>query len=196
MMSPTAGLCTSKKSVVRAATQRPPMKLSSVRMPERSATAMMGSSESAHYMARLLRKEDRLRFARPAFFPRRPCQLPRAVAQALQRLLVGGERFEQVEQDVSELRAVGKQQPVVAVAHAFGETGAVVERAHRHAGAEEVGDLHRDVEARRRAMEAQPEIRAAHHARIVFRFEEARAQLDAPRGQPRETTLELGPAGA
>ena len=82
------------------------------------------------------------------------------------------------------------------MAHALGEARAVVERADRHAGAEQVRHLHRNVEPRRGSMQAQPEVRAADDARIVLGLEPARAQLDAPRGQTGEAPLELGAARA
>ena len=49
---------------------------------------------------------------------------------------------------VGELHGRGEQQTVVAVPHPLAEADPVVERAHRHAGAKQVGHLHRDVEAR------------------------------------------------
>ena len=45
-------------------------------------------------------------------------------------------------------------------------------------------------------MEAQPEIRAADDARVVFGLEPSRAQLHAPRRQPGEPALELDAPGA
>src|SRR6516165_5712443 len=45
-------------------------------------------------------------------------------------------------------------------------------------------------------MQAQPQIGASHHARVVLRFEPPCAQLDTPRRQPRESPFELGPPGA
>ena len=41
-------------------------------------------------------------------------------------------------------------------------------------------------------MQAQPEVRAADDARVIFGLEPARAQLDAPRRQAGEAPLELG----
>ena len=122
---------------------------------------------------------------------RAPC--PQPLERASDR---AGIALEQIEQDVRELLGRREQQAVVAVPHALGEAGAVVERQHRHAGAEQIGDLHRNVEARRRSVQAQPEVGAADHARIVFRLEPARAQLNAPRRQAGEPPFELGAAFA
>src|SRR5581483_8336894 len=52
--------------------------------------------------------------------------------------------------------------------------------------------LHRDVEPGGRAMQAEAEVGAADHPRIVFRLEPSRAQLNPPRRQPRKPPFELG----
>src|SRR5262245_14360237 len=80
--------------------------------------------------------------------------------------------------------------------HTLGQTGAVVERADRYAGAKEVRHLHRNVESRRGPMEAQSQIRAADDARIVLGLEPSCTQLDASRGQTGKAPLEFGAARA
>ena len=52
-----------------------------------------------------------------------------------------------IEEHLGELSRVGVEQAVVAVADAFRKTHAVVQRAHRNAGAKQIGDLHRNVHA-------------------------------------------------
>src|SRR5581483_3809396 len=136
--------------------------------------------------------EYRSRVLDPRLFPRRARRTARAGPQTVERGLIRRKRFEQIEQDVGELARVREQESVVAVADALGEARAVVERADRHAGAEQIRDLHRDVETGGRPVQAQPEVRAADDARVVFRLDPARAQLDAACRQAREATLELG----
>ena len=80
--------------------------------------------------------------------------------------------------------------------HALRERRAVVERTHRHARAEQVGHLHRDIQTRRRTMEAEAQIGAADHSRIVFRLEPACAQVNTPRRQTGKPPFELDAPGA
>src|SRR5437588_750532 len=120
------------------------------------------------------RQQNGLCLARPPFFPRRPRRLARAAAQAIELFLFGRKRLEQIEENVGELDSRREQEPIVAVAHALGETRAVVEGAHGHSRPEQVGDLHRNIQARRRPVQAQAEIRSADHARIIFRLEPSR----------------------
>ena len=55
---------------------------------------------------------------------------------------------QRVLQDVRELLCRREEQAVVAVSHALGEAGAVVEGEYGNAGAKEIRDLHRNIEAR------------------------------------------------
>ena len=107
-----------------------------------------------------------------------------------------GKRLEEIEQHVRQLLPVREQAAVDAVAHALGQAGAVVQREHRHAGAEQVGDLHRDVDPRRGAMKAEAEVGAADDPRVVLGLEPARAKLDPARRQAGEPAFELGAPGA
>src|SRR4051812_26291726 len=89
-------------------------------------------------------QEDGTGFASPPFFPRRASRFPRPGAQPLEPVLIRRITFEEIEHDVRQLLGGRKQQTVVAVTDALGETRAVVERQDRDAGAEQVGDLHRN----------------------------------------------------
>src|SRR2546423_9287799 len=133
-------------------------------------------------------------FARPTLFPRRPRRFACAIAQTVERRLVGRVGLEQIEDHIGKLPGRGKQQTVVAVPDALGQTRAVVQRAYRHAGPEQIRHLHRDVQTRGGSMQAQPEVRATDDARIVLGLEPARAQLDAACWQASKTALELGAA--
>ncbi len=95
-------------------------------------------------------------------------------------------------QTVRELGTVAEEEPVFAVADELAEARPVVEREHRHTGAEAVEDLHRQVEARRRAVQRQAEIGGADEARILLRLEPRRAQQDTLEAERGETTLVLG----
>ena len=132
----------------------------------------------------------------PSVLPGRVGRAPRARAQPIQRGRRRRERFEQVEEQLRQLACVVEQQAVHAVADALGKAGAVVERHDRDAGAEQVGDLHRDVHARRRSMEAKAEVGAAYNPRVVLGVEPPGTQRHAARWQARKPALELRAAVA
>src|SRR5439155_15676845 len=142
------------------------------------------------------RQKHRLGFLLPAFVPGGPRRLARAAAQTIEQLLIDGERLEEIEQYVGQLNGRRKEQTVVAVTYALGKARAVIERAHGHAGAKQIGHFHRYVEARRRAVKAQPEIGAGDDARIIFGFEPPGAKLNPACRQTRETPLEFRAARA
>src|SRR5215471_17121794 len=110
--------------------------------------------------------------------------------------MVGGKVLEEVEQDARQLFGSRKQQTVGAVADSLSEGRPVVESADRHAGTEEIRDFHRDVEAGRRAMEAETEVCAADHPWIILGLEPPGAQVHATGRQAGKPALKLNAPGA
>ena len=72
--------------------------------------------------AALLGQQDGPRFGRPALLPRRTRRLARAGAQAIEQLLILGIVLEEIEQHVGELGRGRKEEAVVRVADALGQT--------------------------------------------------------------------------
>ena len=94
------------------------------------------------------REQYGLRFTRPPLVPGGSRRTAGAGPQSFEPRLIGGKRLEEIEQHVRQLEAGRKQQSVVAVTHTFGKARAVVEGAHGHARAEQIGHFHRNVESR------------------------------------------------
>src|SRR6185503_13236870 len=157
---------------------------------------MARAGMTSTYEKLVIRQEHRLGLAYPALFPRRPGELAGAGSEPIEHPLIGREGLEEIEQHVGELTAGREQQAIVAVAHALREARSIIERADRNAGAEQVGDLHRDVEPGRRAMQAQAEVGGADDQRVIIGLEKPGAELNATRRQSGEAALELGPARA
>ena len=74
----------------------------------------------------------------------------------------------------------------------LGQHRTIVERAHRHAGAAEIGELHRQIEAGRRLVQAQPGIRHPDERGVVGGLEPHGAYGEAFEVSPRYPPLEVG----